>query len=166
VVHAWPRGEARPLDPVARAFTDPEGAVSFHLPVGRYALTATREGESRTVAVTVERAGRATVLLEEAPHTLLRTLRVEVVDVDGRPLPAEDVEAAPPDGSPAHRARTDGQGLAPLVLAPGLYDVRAAGRAVRVQVEHDARLRVVRAGSGPAPDEDEALLRAPVDATP
>ena len=157
VVRAWPPGEPRPLDAVARAFTDAEGLVSFHLPAGRYALTATQGEDAKTVAVTVEHAGRATIVLEEAPRLRLRTLVVEVVDSEGRPVAGVEVEAASlaPEG-PSCRSRTDERGLAPLALLPGAYEVRAAGRAARVQVHGDARLRL--AALAPAGEMD-ALLR-------
>ena len=158
VVRAWPRGEEHPRETVARAFADAEGAISFHLPVGRYALTALHGEEARTVAVTVEHAGRATVILEDAPRLRLRTLRVEVADAAGAPLPHAEVEAHPLDraGEPA-RTSTDAAGVAFLALAPGAYEVRAAGRAARVHLQGDLRLRL----AAPGPEEEmDALLRA------
>ena len=142
VVRAWPRGEPRPLEVVARALADAEGRTSFHLPVGRYAITATREGASRTVAVTVEHAGHATLLLDEAPR--VRALTVEVVDARGRPLAGLGVEAAPARAGegPACGGVTDERGRACLTLAPGAYEVRVAGHRKRTHVHRDGRVRV------------------------
>lgn len=141
VVRPYPRGAARPEDPVARATTGPDGTVALFLPAGRYAVIAQHEGEGRAVTVTLEHAGRATLPLESLGRRVVLT--VEVCGEDGNPLPdaAVDVRTVP-TGTPAAHATTDDDGVAALTLPPGAYEVRVGDAVVKTFIEADTVLRL------------------------
>ena len=154
VVRPWPLGDARPGDPLARATTGPNGAATLLLPTGRYAVSATHGGQTKAVALTLDHAGRAHVLLDSAA-------RLAALAVDGAPPGAEVQARDARDGGLRAALRADDHGFALLPLPPGTYDVAALDAsgepvsAARVTLLADTRLHLP---AGRAPD-GETLRR-------
>lgn len=149
VVRPYPRGAPQPEEPVARGTAGPDGSFALLLPQGRYAVTAHHEGEARAVTVTLEHAGRATLVLENLSRRV--ALTVEVTGEDGLPLPATPVDVRTlAGGTHAARETTDDDGVAVLQLPPGAYEVRVGGTTTRTFVETDTTLRLT---ATPAPVE-------------
>lgn len=148
VVRAFPRGQPRPGDVVARAVTGADGNASLMLPQGRYAVAAREGDETKAVTITLEHAGRATLLLESAIRRA--TLTVEVTDIRGAPLPDAPVDVrSVPGGQPAARAVTDADGVATIPLPPGAYEVQAGATGARTYLDADTTLRLCAAASAP-----------------
>lgn len=141
VVRPFPRGAARPEEPVARGTTSPDGSFAALLPPGRYAVYAQHESEGKAVTVTLEHAGRAQVVLESLARRA--NLSVEVHGLDGLPLPDANVEirTLPSGGRVAH-ARADADGVAHVSLPPGAYEVHVCGTTTRTYLEADTTIRV------------------------
>lgn len=154
VVRPFLRGSPRPEEPVARGSTAADGTFAVSLPAGRYAVYAQHEGEGKAVTVTLEHAGRATLVLESLSRRA--TLTVEASGMDGHPLAHAVVEVrALPSNMLAARAGTDAHGAARLVLPPGAYEVRVGDAVARTYVEADTLLRLAATEApreaGPAP---------------
>lgn len=140
-VRWFPRGEARPLDVVARGTTGPDGTIALQLPEGRYAVSAREGGEGKAVTITLEHAGRATLLLESLARRAVLT--VEVTDLAGEPLADAAVDVRThPTGAPAARSVTDDDGVAQLPLPPGAYEVRVGDAVAKTYLEADTVLRL------------------------
>lgn len=150
VVRPFARGATRPEDPVARGTTGPDGTFSVSLPAGRYAVYAQHEGEGKAVTVTLEHAGRATLVLESLGRRV--TLSVEVQDRDGGPLPDATVDVRTiPAGTHAARAVTNDDGAVDVPLPPGAYEVRVGETITRTYLEADTILRVTADPRAPEP---------------
>jgi hypothetical protein len=141
VVRSFPRGSARPGEPVGRATTAADGSVALLLPAGRYAVAAAHEDESRAVTITLEHAGRAMLALESRGRRVVLT--VEVALSDGRAVENGCVDVLTvPGGALAARGSTDAEGIAALSLPPGAYEVRVGDAAAKTYIEADTLLRV------------------------
>lgn len=141
VVRPFPRGAPRPEEPVARGATSADGTFAASLPAGRYAVYAQHEGEGKAVTVTLEHAGRATLVLESLGRRVV--LSVEVNTREGEPLPDTPVEVRTvPAGTHAARATTNEDGVAEITLPPGAYEVRVGANVTRTYIEADTILRV------------------------
>lgn len=141
VIRPFFRGAARPEDPVARGATAADGTFAASLPAGRYAVYAQHEGESKAVTVSLEHAGRATLVLESAARRA--ALEVIVTGLDGAPLAHAGVDVrAVPTLAQVARAVTDAAGSARLALPPGAYEVRVGGASARTFVEADTTIRL------------------------
>lgn len=150
VVRPFPRGAPRPEEPVARGATGPEGSFSVSLPAGRYAVYAQHEGEGKAVTVTLEHAGRATLLLESLGRRV--RLTAEVTGPGGDPMPDATVDVRTvPAGTHAARQTTNDDGVAELTLPPGAYEVRVGSTVTRTYIEADTILRL---SAQPEPAED------------
>lgn len=141
VIRPFFRGAARPEEPVARGTTAADGTFAASLPAGRYAVYAQHEGESKAVTVSLEHAGRATLVLESQARRA--ALEIHVTGLDGAPLvgAAVDVRAVPTLAQVA-RAATDAAGVARLALPPGAYEVRVGGASARTFLEADTSIRL------------------------
>lgn len=140
-VRPYPRGAPRPEAPLARGATAPDGTAAFLLPPGRYAVTARLGDEGRSVTITLEHAGRATLLLDAIGRRV--TLQIEASAHDGSPLADTSVEArAIHGGAIAARATTDADGIAELLVPPGAYEVRVGGTVTKTYLETDTLLRL------------------------
>lgn len=162
VVRPFPRGAARPLEPVARVTASADGSVALCLPEGRYAVSARHEGEGRAVTLTLEHAGRALLLLEALGRRAVLT--VEAADAAGAPLSNAVVAVrAVPTGTQAGSATTDERGVASLQLPPGAYEVRVGETVAKTYVEADTLLRLTaEAAPDPAapPSPSRYAMRA------
>lgn len=144
VVRPFPRGAARPEEPVARGATSAEGSFAVSLPPGRYAVYAQHEGEGKAVTVTLEHAGRATLVLESLGRRV--ALHVEVTGIDGLPLADAAIEIRTvPTGAHAAAALTNDDGAAEIPLPPGAYEVRVGGVVARTFLEADTIVRLTAA---------------------
>lgn len=149
VVRPYPAGSTRPGEPIARGTTGADGALALLLPAGRYAVAAAHQGDGKCVTITLEHAGRATLLLEAAGRRV--TLTVDASGPDGRALANADVELrALPGGTVATRGVTDERGLAPLRVPPGAYEVRIGDASARTYVEADTVLRLAVGSASPS----------------
>lgn len=156
VVRPFPRGAAKPEEPVARGATGADGSFSVSLPAGRYAVYAQHEGEGKAVTVTLEHAGRATLLLETLGRRVL--LMAEVTGTDGDPMPDAVVDVrAIPSGTHAARQTTNDDGVAEISLPPGAYEVRVGTTVTRTYLEADTILRLTA-----EPEAPEAPATLPV----
>lgn len=150
VVRPFPRGASRPEEPVARGSTGADGSFAVLLPSGRYAVYAQHEGEGKAVTVTLEHAGRATVLLESLGRRVI--LSCEVTGPDGDPLPEATVDVRTvPAGTHAARETTNEDGVADLSLPPGAYEVRVGTTVTRTYIEADTILRLTAEPQTPEP---------------
>ena len=141
IVRPWPRGAARPADPVARGSAGADGTVALSLPAGRYAVTATDGEEARAVTVTLEHAGRAVVLLESVGRRVVLTAEVRS-PADG-PLVGAPVEVrSSPGGALAAEGTTDERGVVNLLVPTGAYEVRVGTTVAKTYVEADTILRL------------------------
>lgn len=152
VVRPFPRGAARPEEPVARGSTGADGSFSASLPPGRYAVYAQHESEGKAVTITLEHAGRAQLVLESLARRA--TLCVEVHGLDGLPLAEARVEIRSlPGGTHVAHAVADNDGVARITLPPGAYEVHLGGTVTRTYLEADT---VVRVTAEPAAHETAA----------
>lgn len=150
VVRPFPRGTARPGEPVARGSTGADGAVALSLPAGRYAVSATHGGEGRAVTITLEHAGRATLVLEGLGRRVVLT--VEVSGAEGEPLAGATVDVRTvPGGAHAARGMTDERGVAAIHVPQGAYEVRVGDTAAKTYVEADTLLRLTAEASRAQP---------------
>lgn len=150
VVRPFPRGATKPEDPVARGATGPDGSFSVSLPAGRYAVYAQHEGEGKAVTVTLEHAGRATLVLESLGRRV--TLTAEVTGPDGDPMPDATVDVRTvPSGTHAGRHVTNDDGVAEISLPPGAYEVRVGTTITRTYLEADTILRLTAEPEAPEP---------------
>lgn len=141
VVRPFPRGAPRPEEPVARGTTGSDGSFAASLPPGRYAVYAQHEGEGKAVNVTLEHAGRATLVLESLARRA--TLTIEVHDVAGEPVVDAPIEVrAIPSGTHAVRVVTTEEGLAEVALPPGAYELHVGGTVTRTYLEASTTVRV------------------------
>lgn len=156
VVRPYPRGAAKPEEPVARGVAGADGSFQLLLPEGRYAVAAQHEGEARAVTITLEHAGRATLSLESLGRRV--TLTVEVSGEDG--LPRADAMVSVRSvaaGTEAARGVTDADGVAQIHLPPGAYQVQVGRSVARTYVETDTLLRLTA-----EPGAMEPAANAPV----
>jgi hypothetical protein len=141
---------------VARGATGPDGSLALSLPAGRYAVYAQHEGEGKAVTVTLEHAGRASIMLESLGRRV--TLSCEVAGQDGLPLSEATVDVRTvPAGTHAAREITNEDGIAEISLPPGAYEVRVGETVTRTYIEADTILRLT-AETRPA----DALASPPV----
>lgn len=148
IVRAFPRGEARPGDVVARGTAGADGNVSLLLPEGRYCVLARDGDETKAVTITLEHAGRATIVLEHAIRRAMLT--IEVTDVTGHPLADATVDVRTvPGGQPAARGVTDADGVAAIPLPQGAYEIQAGATTARTYLDADTVLRLCAAASAP-----------------
>ncbi len=130
-----------PDEPVAKGITNPDGTTAFHLPAGRYTVNARHGADARAVTVTLEHAGRATLLLN-APQRAV-TLTITASQEDGAPL-ANATVAIHTEGTntPVVQTATDERGIAEIEIAPGSYTVKVGTSTVRTFAETDTLLHV------------------------
>ena len=141
VVRPFPRGAARPEEPVARGTTGADGSFAVSLPPGRYAVYAQHEADGKAVTVTLEHAGRATLFLESLSRRA--TLTVEMHGSDGFPLPDAQVEVRSlPGGTHVARAVADADGVTHITLPPGAYELHVSGSVTRTFLEADTTVRI------------------------
>lgn len=159
VVRPMPVGQVREGDPIARGSTGADGSVALLLPAGRYTVTAVHGPAKRRVLVTVERAGRVTLVLEDGASRHA-TLSVEARAHDGGPAQGVPIEArVPRSGKVAARGVTDDRGAAALFVPHGEYDVVAQGASVRQRVAGDADVQLVLPPPPPTPPSLPYLRR-------
>lgn len=167
VVRPFPRGATEPGEPVGRGTASADGTLALLLPPGRYAVAAAHQGDGRSVTVTLEHAGRATIVLESLARRV--RLTVEASGPDGFALTRAPIEIrSAAGGALVQHGATDDVGIATLHVPPGAYEVIVGGARVRTYVEADTRLRVATdlAPDQPATPAADAQALPPTPASP
>lgn len=165
IVRAFPRGATRPGAPVGRGTTNAEGTLTLLLPEGRYAVSATSDGDARIVTVTLEHAGRATLVLESLQARVM--LRIEATRSDGEPLAQARVEVRAAAGNAlVVDGTTDEAGHLSVTVPRGAYEVRAGAARVRTYVEAATTLRITADDDAPAGASGSDARPAPSQLSP